>query len=201
MLDSILFSSLSSASVTGLSGRPSLSAHSDFNQSAHLLPRPCSIRSDRCLVSYLVDDKSQHYNCLYKSSHQMIDCNQKTPCSTHTGLPATGEGETCDGGRYGRYLKCTARGADRIQFNDGTPRHPTPPSPSLWEELIRQEFDGQAIIATGTLLTSLGQVVGCRAEYQHGTPACWARICNVSTWEVLSMWVFLWSHRVWIKPL
>ena len=38
---------------------------------------------------------------------------------------------------------------------------------SLPEELISWEFDGQAIIATGTLLTSLGQVAGCRAEYQH----------------------------------
>lgn len=38
---------------------------------------------------------------------------------------------------------------------------------SLPEELISWEFDGQAIIATGTLLTSPGQVVGCRAEYQH----------------------------------
>lgn len=42
---------------------------------------------------------------------------------------------------------------------------------SLPEELISWEFDGQAIIATGTLLTSLGQVAGCRAEYQHGTVA------------------------------
>lgn len=39
---------------------------------------------------------------------------------------------------------------------------------SLPEELISREFDGQAIIATGTLLTSLGQVAGWRAEYQHG---------------------------------
>lgn len=131
MLHSILFSSLSSASVTGLSGPPSLSAHSDFNQSADLLPRPCSIRSDRCLVSYLVDDKSQHCNCLYKSSHQVIDCNQNMECSTYTGLPATGEGETCDGGGYGarRYLKGTARGrrSDSIQWWHSSP----PPSPSL----------------------------------------------------------------------
>lgn len=42
---------------------------------------------------------------------------------------------------------------------------------SLPEELISWEFDGQAIIATGTLLTSLGQVAGCSAEYQHGTVA------------------------------
>lgn len=38
---------------------------------------------------------------------------------------------------------------------------------SLPEELISWEFDGQAIIATGFLLTSLGQVAGCRAEYQQ----------------------------------
>lgn len=38
---------------------------------------------------------------------------------------------------------------------------------SLPEELISWEFDGQAIIATGTLLTSLGQVAGCSAEYKH----------------------------------
>lgn len=42
---------------------------------------------------------------------------------------------------------------------------------ALPEELISWEFDGQAIIATGTLLTSLGQVAGCSAEYQHSTVA------------------------------
>lgn len=43
--------------------------------------------------------------------------------------------------------------------------------PSLPEELISWEFDGQAIIATGTLLTSQGQVAGCSAEYERGTVA------------------------------
>lgn len=35
------------------------------------------------------------------------------------------------------------------------------------EELISQECDGQAIIATGTLLSSLGQLAGCSGEYKH----------------------------------
>lgn len=35
------------------------------------------------------------------------------------------------------------------------------------EELISQECDGRAIIATGALLTSLGQVAGCREESKH----------------------------------
>lgn len=39
---------------------------------------------------------------------------------------------------------------------------------SLPEELISWEFDSQAIIATGTLLTNPGQVVGRKAEYWHG---------------------------------
>ena len=42
---------------------------------------------------------------------------------------------------------------------------------ALLEELISWEFDGQAIIATGTLLTSLGQVAGCGVEYQHSAGA------------------------------
>lgn len=42
---------------------------------------------------------------------------------------------------------------------------------SLPQELIGREFDGQAIIATGTLLTSPRQVAGYRVEYQHGTVA------------------------------
>lgn len=48
----------------------------------------------------------------------------------------------------------------RGEFNDRAPLLP--------EELISWEFDGQAIIATGTLLTSPGQVAGWGAEYQHG---------------------------------
>lgn len=40
----------------------------------------------------------------------------------------------------------------RGEFNDRAPLLP--------EELISWEFDGQAIIATGTLLTSPGQVAG-----------------------------------------
>lgn len=39
------------------------------------------------------------------------------------------------------------------------------------EELISQECDGQAIIATGTLLSSLGQLAGCSEEYKHDTVA------------------------------
>lgn len=39
------------------------------------------------------------------------------------------------------------------------------------EELISQECDGQAIIATGALLTSLGQVAGCSEESKHNTAA------------------------------
>lgn len=39
------------------------------------------------------------------------------------------------------------------------------------EELISQECDGQAIIATGALLTSLGQVTRCREESKHDTVA------------------------------
>lgn len=35
------------------------------------------------------------------------------------------------------------------------------------EELISQECDGRAIIATGALLTSLGQVAGCSEESKH----------------------------------
>lgn len=37
------------------------------------------------------------------------------------------------------------------------------------EELISQECDGQAIIATGTLFSSLGLLAGCREEYKHDT--------------------------------
>lgn len=39
------------------------------------------------------------------------------------------------------------------------------------EELISQECDGQAIIATGTLLSSLGQLAGCSEEYKHDAGA------------------------------
>lgn len=39
------------------------------------------------------------------------------------------------------------------------------------QELISQECDGQAIIATGTLLSSLGQLAGCSEEYKHDTVA------------------------------
>lgn len=37
------------------------------------------------------------------------------------------------------------------------------------ERLISQECDGQAIIATGTLLSSLGQLAGGSGEYKHDT--------------------------------
>lgn len=39
------------------------------------------------------------------------------------------------------------------------------------EELISPECDGQAIIATGALLTSLGRVAGCGEESKHDTAA------------------------------
>lgn len=39
------------------------------------------------------------------------------------------------------------------------------------EELISQDCDGQAIIATGTLLSSLGRLAGCGEEYKRDTVA------------------------------
>lgn len=39
------------------------------------------------------------------------------------------------------------------------------------EELISQECDGRAIIATGALLTRLGQVAGCSDESKHDAVA------------------------------
>lgn len=72
---------------------------------------------------------------------------------------------------------------------------------ALLEELISWEFDGQAIIATGTLLTSLGQVAGCGVEYQHSAGASWTQTHNIFMWDILSMWGFLWSTEVGIKLL
>lgn len=55
---------------------------------------------------------------------------------------------------------------------------------SLPEELISWEFDGQAIIATGILLTSLGQVKGCGAEYQHGAVTRLVQMYEECLWLV-----------------
>lgn len=63
------------------------------------------------------------------------------------------------------------RGADGV--NPMTALHSLPQEPISWE------CDGQAIIARGTMLTSLGQVAGCRAEYKHGIVAFWAQIYNI----------------------
>lgn len=54
---------------------------------------------------------------------------------------------------------------EAIGVNSATERLSPP------EELISQECDGQAIIATGALLTSLGQVAGCGEESKHDTAA------------------------------
>lgn len=62
-----------------------------------------------------------------------------------------------------RMYSAAGGGGGRIGVNSMTERSSPP------EELISQECDGQAIIATGTLFSSLGLLAGCREEYKHDT--------------------------------
>ena len=129
MLAHILFSSLSSVSITVLSLRPlTLSAPWGFNQSANLLPWPCNIESDRCLTGAVLttgyNTKSVRiYNGKHtmekpitgfhvtadhcKSVHQKIKCRKQDISSSYMKLAAN-SGQIlqnklyiCHGGHYG----------------------------------------------------------------------------------------------------
>lgn len=73
--------------------------------------------------------------------------------------------------RYGGHEAGPARVIADVQHGEAIGVNSMTERFSPPEELISQECDGQAIIATGTFLSSLGQLAGCSGEYKHDTVA------------------------------
>lgn len=73
--------------------------------------------------------------------------------------------------RYGGYEGGPARVIWDVQHGEAMGVNSMTERFSPPEELISQECDGQAIIATGTLFSSLGLLAGCGEEYKHDTVA------------------------------